>query len=308
MQPYSYVYICKQTYIPRNTFYMGIGSTFYALFDPIFHIWGEGWRSSKWLDKLIEEHRIIKKVSSTLLLSAASSYMLSEKEPFDQVLPLYMEFRCEFFTHHERNEEFLAMLAGLLDLFPKRYTLIRSLEDIHLTIEYRFKDLVKTLTYISESWGRDLASRAAMYHKAIESHIESIERDILPKILYTLLKVEANEEKISHALKKIECKRVDCIVKNIENRLSNTVLKNGAAAMNIIDLRPYKRHIAITKKIREIKNNRIYKLILAYDCDLTSYYRKLLNTEPCFDQKLSRIEQLSDNIWVSMISLREGCR
>ncbi|MEM0472268.1 MAG: hypothetical protein QXX84_05180 [Sulfolobales archaeon] len=63
----------------------------------------------KWLDRFSKEHKVFRRPLNALLLSASSSYMLSEKEPFKQVLPLYMEFKDAFISHHERNEEALAI-------------------------------------------------------------------------------------------------------------------------------------------------------------------------------------------------------
>ena len=290
----------------------GDGSTFYAFFDSIFHVWGGG-RSSKLLDELIEEHRIIRRASNALLLSAASSYMLSEKEPFEQVLPLYIEFKDTFVLYHDRKEEALATLAELLD-YPK-YRLTKNLEDLHSIVEYRFKDLIKTLAYVSEDWRRDLVSRTAIYHEAMEDHIEDEERVILPKILDTVLKTEVSDQKISQVFKEIEAdlgerfhEKMLSLANKIEERLSSAILKSGAAAMNIIGFKPYEKPKAIKEKIQEIKDRRIYKLILINDHDPIPLYHKLLNTESCIDQNIFRTTRLSDRIWVSMIVLKEGCR
>ncbi len=285
---------------------------FHVFFDSIFQ-WGGGWkRDSRWLDELVEEHKIGRRALSALLLSAASSYMLSEKEPFKQVLSLYMEFRDALVPQHERNEEALAILANLLSPSPRIRMLIRDLEDIHLTAKYRFRDLVETLTYIltyiTEGWERDLASRVAMYYEAAERHKEYDEKVLIPEILDALLKAGASERKISQAFKNIEHGRMHSLADRVEKSLSDTVLKSGAAAMNIIGLDHYEEHIAIKEKIREIKDEKIYMLILTSDHDPIPLYHELLNIEPCLDQNLSRAEQLSDKIWVSMITLREGCR
>ncbi|MEM2203724.1 MAG: hemerythrin domain-containing protein [Sulfolobales archaeon] len=263
---------------------------------------------SKWLDEFVREHGVFRRPLNALLLSASSSYMLGEKEPFEQVLPLYMEFKDAFISHHERNEEALAILADLLGSFPKRRMLIRELEDIHLTIEYRFKDLVKTLTYITEGWGRDLASRAAVHHEAMEDHIEYDEKVLIPEILDALLKAGASERKISQAFENIEHGRMHSLADRVEKSLSDTVLKSGAVAMNIIGLDPYERHTAIKEKIREIKDEKIYMLILTSDHDHIPHHHRLLNTEPCLNQNFSRTEQVSNGIWISMITLREGCK
>ncbi|GAY25738.1 hypothetical protein ATG_09410 [Desulfurococcaceae archaeon AG1] len=200
------------------------------------------------------------------------------------------------------------LLADLLGSFPKRRMLIRDLEDIHLTIEYRFKDLVKTLTYITEGWGRDLASRAAIHHEAMGDHIEYEEKTLIPEILDTLLKAGANERKISQAFKNIEHEKMKSLADRIEKSLSDTVLKSRAAVMNIIDLDPYEGHTAVKEKIREIKDEKIYMLILTSDHDHLPHHHMLLNTEPCLNQNLSRAEQVSNGIWVFMIALREGCK
>lgn len=68
--------------------------------------------SSKWLDEFSKEHKVFRRPLNALLLSASSSYMLSEKEPFKQVLPLYMEFKDAFISHHERNEEGFGLHCG----------------------------------------------------------------------------------------------------------------------------------------------------------------------------------------------------
>jgi hemerythrin-like domain-containing protein len=276
---------------------------------------GGGWRgNSRWLDKLIEEHRIIRRASNALLLSTASSYMLNEKEPFEQVLPLYIEFKGTFILYHDKKEEVLATLAGLLGC-PK-YRLNKDLEDLHLNVEYRFKDLIETQTYIPEDWWRELVSRAAIYHEAMEDHIEHEEKAIIPKILDVVLKTGVSDQKISQVLEGIEAnlgerfhERMLRLTNKIEERLSNTLPKSGTVIMDITGLKPYEGRIAIKEKIREIKDKKIYRLILINNYyNPTLFYHELLNTEPCLDQNHFRAKQLSEKIWVSMITFKEGCK
>ncbi|MEM2203133.1 MAG: hypothetical protein QXI22_02130 [Sulfolobales archaeon] len=246
-----------------------------------------------------------------MLLSAVSSYMLNEKEPFEQVLPIYIEFKGMYALYHGRKEEVLAILAGLLG-GPKHW-LIRDLEDLHLIAEDSFKDFIDA--YVLGGSGEALASGAAIYHEAVEDLIEHEERVILPKMLDILVKTGIGEQTISQVFRGIETnlgegfyERMLGLVDDMEKRLSSALMKSGATAMNITGLKPYEKRAQIKKKIREIKNRNIYKLILINSRDPTPLYYKLLNTEQCIDQNLFRSKQLSNRTWVSMIVLREECR
>ncbi|MEM2470902.1 MAG: hypothetical protein QXQ96_00100 [Sulfolobales archaeon] len=284
----------------------------------LYSMYGGGWRkSSRWLDGHVKEHMLLRRASNTLLLSAASAYMLDEKEPFEQVLPIYIEFGHAFISHHERSEEALAALTELLGSFTKRYVfrLFRDLKDAHLTIEYRFKDLIEAQTYAPEDLGRELASRAAIYYETTEDHREDEERILLPKILGIMLKAGCCAQEISQALEENKAKlregfheRAISLVNKMEERISSAILKSSAVAMNITGLKPYEMRTATKEKIRENKDKRIYRLILINDHDPVPLYHELLNTESCIDQNFFRAEQLSNRIWASMIVLREGCR
>ncbi len=237
--------------------------------------------------------------------------MLNEKEPFEQVLPIYIEFKSMYALYHGRKEEVLAILAGLLG-GPNQW-LIRDLEDLHLAAEDRFKDFIDA--YALGGRGEALALGAAIYHEAVEDLIEYEERVILPKIQDILIKIGVSDQTISQVFRGIETnlgegfyERMLGLVDDMEKRLSSAILKSGAAAMNITGLKPYEKHAEIKKKIREIKDRKIYKLILINSRDPTPFYHKLLDIEPCLDQNLFRAKQLSNRIWVSIIALKEECK
>jgi hypothetical protein len=236
--------------------------------------------------------------------------MLNEKEPFEQVLPIYIEFNGMYALYHGRKEEILAILAGLLG--GSKHWLIKDLEDLRLIVEDRFKDLFAI--YALMGWGEVLASEVAMYYEAVEDLIEYEERVLLPKILDILLKTEISDQTIFQVFGGIEAslgegfrERMLGLIDDMEKRLSSAIMKSNATAINITGLKPYKKRVQIAKKIREIKDKRIYKLILINNRDPAPLYHKLLSIEPCLDQNLFRAKQLSNRIWVFMIALKEGC-
>lgn len=262
-----------------------------------------------WLDSLVEEHRAIRRALNSLLLSASSTYMLGVKTPIEHVLPLYKEFKSIFIDScHHRKEE---ALASLLASYGYRFS--KDLVQLHIIVRDKFKDLMAA--YVSGDRGEKLASRVAIYYEAMEEHIEDEEKTIFTEILSTVSKAGLGNQTIEQVFEEIEeglgkdvHEKMLELVSEIENRLSNIISESGAAAINVIPVKPYERHALIKKIIQEIKGKGVYKLILVNDHEPIPLYYELIHTEACFNQDLFRSKQLSSRVWASQIALRERCK
>ncbi|HWQ17418.1 MAG TPA: hemerythrin domain-containing protein [Sulfolobales archaeon] len=262
-----------------------------------------------WFDLFIEEHGVIRRAINALLISASSSYMLSERDSIEQVLPLYKEFKNIFIDScHHKKEEALADL-----LVSHGYKLSRDFTSLHSIVRDRFKDLMAA--YVAGDRGEVLASKAAVYYEAMEDHIEDEERAIFTEILNAMSKTGISDHEIEYVLKEIEAalgeeihERMIELVGEMENKLSSNLMRNRAVAMNVITIKPYERHVLIKKTIQEMKVEGAYRLILINDHEPVPLYYELLHTEACFDESLFKSKQLSSRIWVSLIVLKKECK
>ena len=120
----------------------------------------------------------------------------------------------------------------------------------------------------------------------MEDHVEDEERSIFTEILGTMSKTEISQQVVEQVFEEIEenlgkglHERMLGLVGEMEEKLSITIMGIRAAAINVITIKPYERHVLIEETIRGMKGRGIYRLVLINDYEPVPLYYELLHTE-----------------------------